>query len=103
MENPMADVTRLPGPNSDFWDWQLDAACRGMDSDIFFHPDRERGASRERRIQSAKAVCAACPVIKQCAEHALKVREPYGVWGGMSEEDRENILSRMDRRGSITA
>jgi WhiB family redox-sensing transcriptional regulator len=27
----------------------------------------------------------------QCAAHALSVREPYGVWGGMSEEDREVV------------
>lgn len=35
----MADVSRLPGPNSDFWDWQLLAACRGEDPGSFFHPD----------------------------------------------------------------
>jgi WhiB family redox-sensing transcriptional regulator len=27
-------------------------------------------------------------VIVACREHALSVREPYGVWGGMSEEER---------------
>jgi WhiB family redox-sensing transcriptional regulator len=30
-----------------------------------------------------------CPVRIQCAEHALRVREPYGIWGGLSEEERE--------------
>ncbi|CAB4344044.1 MAG: WhiB family transcriptional regulator [Actinobacteria bacterium] len=99
----MADVTRLPGPNSDFWDWQLDAACRGMDSEVFFHPERERGSSRDNRIASAKAVCASCPVIKVCGEHALKVREPYGVWGGMSEEERENIITAATKRHTATA
>ncbi|MGA1479922.1 MAG: WhiB family transcriptional regulator, partial [Candidatus Nanopelagicales bacterium] len=37
---------------------------------------------------------AACPVLAQCAAHALAVREPYGVWGGMSEDDREAIYQR---------
>jgi WhiB family redox-sensing transcriptional regulator len=32
-------------------------------------------------------------VLEACASHALAVREPYGVWGGMSEDDREEILS----------
>ena len=72
----MADLSRLPGPNADFWDWQLDSACRGLDSDIFYHPDGERGSARERRVSTAKAICAACPVIAQCRAHALKTKEP---------------------------
>jgi len=87
----MADVSRLPGPNADVWDWQLDGSCRGEDSDLFFHPEGERGPSRLSRELAAKSVCARCPVIAQCAAHALTVREPYGVWGGMSEDDRESI------------
>jgi hypothetical protein len=38
----MADIQRLPGPNADEYEWQLHAACRGMDSSIFFHPADER-------------------------------------------------------------
>ncbi|MEJ6493518.1 MAG: WhiB family transcriptional regulator [Actinomycetes bacterium] len=90
----MADLSRLPGPNADFWDWQLDSACRGLDSDIFYHPDGERGSARERRVSTAKAICAACPVMAQCRAHALKTKEPYGVWGGLGEEDREVIYAQ---------
>jgi WhiB family redox-sensing transcriptional regulator len=89
----MADVTRLPGPNSDLWDWQLKGACRGEDPEIFFHPEGERGPARENRITLAKSICATCPVLRQCAEHALAVREPYGVWGAMSEDDRAAIYA----------
>ena len=99
----MADLSRLPGPNADFWDWQLHSACRGLDSDIFYHPDGERGASRERRVATAKAICAACPVLAQCRDHALKTREPFGVWGGLSEEDREVIYARQARADKITS
>lgn len=88
----MANLSRLPGPNADFWDWQLDAACRGMDSDQFFHPEGQRGSARERREQAAKAICASCPVMMACRAHALKVREPYGVWGGLTEDEREAVL-----------
>ncbi len=89
----MSDVRRLPGPVAERWDWQLQAACRRLDSTRFFHPDNERGSARAGRIAAAQAVCARCPVIAACADHALTVREPYGVWGGMSEEDREEILA----------
>ena len=90
----MANLTRLPGPNADFWDWQLEAACRGTDSEVFFHPERERGEARERREVAAKAICAACPVRQQCLEHSLAVREPYGVWGGLTEHERVALLRR---------
>ena len=90
----MADVSRLPGPNADFWDWQLQGACRGEDPNAFFHPEGERGNAREARAEAAKAVCRRCPVLLECATHALAAREPYGVWGAMSEEDRDAIYRR---------
>ena len=51
----MADVSRLPGPNADFWDWQLQGACRGEDPRLFFHPEGERGGAKEAREREAKA------------------------------------------------
>ncbi len=98
----MPNLARLPGPNADFWDWQLEAACRGMDEDVFFHPDGQRGSARARREQRAIAICTSCPVMMQCREHALRVREPYGVWGGLTEEERAAIY-RESRRSSSAA
>ena len=89
----MAELSRLPGPNADLWDWQLLAACRDADTDLFFHPEGERGPRRRNRDAAAKALCSTCPVIAECAAHALNVREPYGVWGGMTEDEREAILA----------
>lgn len=94
----MADFSRLPGPNADLWDWQLLAACRGVDSSLFFHPEGERGAARSARETSAKEVCMRCPVRAQCAAHALAVREPYGVWGGLTEDEREELMGRARHR-----
>jgi WhiB family redox-sensing transcriptional regulator len=89
----MADFSRLPGPNADLWDWQLLAACRGVDSSLFFHPEGERGAARSARENSAKEVCMRCPVRAECAAHALSTREPYGVWGGFTESERLRLLA----------
>lgn len=88
----MTDISRLPGPALDHWEWQLEGACGQQDTELFFHPEGERGPSRSGRDAAAKAVCAACPVLAQCRAHALAAREPYGVWGGLSESDREQIL-----------
>ncbi|PTR31505.1 WhiB family redox-sensing transcriptional regulator [Rhodococcus sp. OK519] len=87
----------LPGPNADIWDWQMRGLCRGVDSAVFFHPDGERGRARAQRESHAKEMCRRCPVLAQCRNHALAVCEPYGIWGGMSEAERE-ILNRQSRR-----
>ena len=88
----MTDISRLPGPQAELWEWQLLGACRSYDSDLFFHPEGERGPTRSNREAAAKAVCAGCPVLQMCREAALAAREPYGVWGGLSEHEREAIL-----------
>ena len=97
----MADTRRLPRPNSDVWEWQLKGACRGMDSAYFFHPEGERGPARASREARAKAVCERCPVIEECRRHALAVQEPYGIWGGLSESERDHLLDRRTRRLAI--
>ena len=97
----MADVSRLPGPNADFWDWQMAGACRGEDPRLFFHPEGERGDVREARQKAAKAVCAGCPVLAECRSHALAVREPYGIWGGLSEDERAAIYRRQKLAAAV--
>ena len=68
--------------------WRLRAACREVDSAVFFSPDGERGPAREVREARAKAICARCPVIRECAGYAIVAGERYGVWGGLSERER---------------
>ena len=61
--------------------WRNRAACRGTNPALFYdlHP---------AAIDAAKAVCAGCPVRDACAAHALGVGEEFGVWGGLSADDR---------------
>lgn len=92
----MAELSRLPGPVIELWEWQYQGACRDAEPSIFFHPEGERGSARRRRDDAAKSVCARCPVIRECREHALRVREPYGVWGGLSEDDRLELVGAPD-------
>jgi WhiB family transcriptional regulator, redox-sensing transcriptional regulator len=89
----MAEISRLPGPVADIWEWQLQGSCRDADPRLFFHPEGERGPARRERDAAARQVCSTCPVLQQCRSHALTVREPYGVWGGLTEDDREAIYA----------
>lgn len=90
----MTLVARPPTPAAHLWDWQLHGACRVLPADMFFHPDGERGKARRQRIEQAKEVCATCPVLQACRDHALAIREPYGVWGGLDEDERQIIYAR---------
>lgn len=80
------DVSRLPDdpPPPDVW--QERAACFGVDPDIFF-PASEDDADQ------ALAYCASCTTRDMCLAWALKNRERYGVWGGMTEQQRRRLLA----------
>ncbi|WP_354644825.1 WhiB family transcriptional regulator [Kitasatospora camelliae] len=92
-------MTRLPGAFEHHWSWQLRAACRTTDTDLFFHPSGERGTPHDEREQAAVAVCARCPVRSECRRYALAAREPYGVWGGLTEDERRALLTRRPTTG----
>jgi WhiB family transcriptional regulator, redox-sensing transcriptional regulator len=93
----VADTRRLPVPVTEIYDWQMQGSCRGMDSAFFFHPEGERGPARANREIRAKQVCRSCPVLEECRRHALTAHEPYGVWGGLSESERDDIIRDRDR------
>src|SRR5260370_12675014 len=67
-------------------DWRLLAACRHADPEVFF-PACASGPSLDQ-ITQAKAICAGCPVRRQCLAFALDTRQNHGVRGGMSEQER---------------
>lgn len=75
-------------------DWQARGLCRDTDGDLFFPPAHfEHKPEREARERQAKAICAQCPVRRECLDWALATREPHGVWGGHSELERKQILA----------
>lgn len=39
----------------------------------------------------AKEVCRGCPIIKECGATAIARKETYGVWGGITEDERAAI------------
>ena len=103
LEKAVAEISRLPRPVLSEWAWQEQGVCRDLPTEMFFHPDGERGPRRANREKNAKAVCATCPVIEACRKHALAVQEPYGIWGGLSEDDRQVIIDRAARTSSPTS
>jgi WhiB family transcriptional regulator, redox-sensing transcriptional regulator len=75
--------------------WQAKAACRGPQSTAFFPPAyAERKDERLERESRAKSICAGCIVREECLDYALRIREPHGIWGGLNEVERKQLMDR---------
>lgn len=69
-------------------DWMGDALCAQIGPDLWF-PE----GSGQNTIK-AKTICAVCPVLAQCEEHARALEgnaaaaRRHGAWGGRSPKQR---------------
>lgn len=83
-------------------DWRAGAPCLDEEPELFF-PVGDGPAAQEQ-ITEAKIVCAGCEAREVCLEWALgrdakgRVRGEYGVWGGLSEDERRAEMRRRSRR-----
>jgi len=66
--------------------WRGQSACQSEDPELFF-PLSPLGPGLAQ-LAVAKAVCGRCRVRAECLRFALSTGQEYGVWGGMSEEER---------------
>ena len=75
--------------------WLRAAACRGREQSRAFYPPMHHESREERaaREQRAKAICLDCAVQTACLEYALGTREPFGIWGGLTEFERKSMLA----------
>ena len=80
----MAEVFDFPIPPGPAGHWADQAACKGMDPEMCFPG---RGVSN----QPAKQVCQGCPVRVECLDYAFEGPERFGIWGGLSELERQRI------------
>jgi WhiB family redox-sensing transcriptional regulator len=65
--------------------------CHVGDPDLWF-------AESPVDLERAKALCAECPIRRECLAAALDRGEPWGVWGGEILE-RGTIVARKRPRG----
>ncbi|MEU9076647.1 WhiB family transcriptional regulator [Kitasatospora sp. NPDC048538] len=80
------------------------AACRGVDTDLFYPEvdddteDLEAAlAAAEWSERRARMICARCPVRAMCLELALQRREPAGIFGGMTAAERTALHLQRQR------
>ena len=78
-------------------DWRRRGACRDENPELHF-PIGTSGPAL-LQVEQAKAVCRRCSVTDDCLAWALAKNQEFGVWGGMSEEERRALK----RRGGLKA
>ncbi|MFI1014967.1 WhiB family transcriptional regulator [Streptomyces sp. NPDC020965] len=78
------NTTLAPITSEDELSWQETALCAQTGPDFFFPAP---GSS----TQDAKRLCGACEGRVACLEYALRHDEKFGVWGGLSEKERERL------------
>lgn len=78
-----------------------DALCRSLDADyadrLFFSDGLSRDEKR-RAILHAQNICINCPVMEQCQNYALTTHSDFGIWGGLTEDDRAKLTNHRGRR-----
>jgi WhiB family redox-sensing transcriptional regulator len=75
--------------------WQIRAACRGPQAAVFFPPPHfERKDEKLAREEQAKDICGSCSVQRPCLDYAVSIREPHGIWGGLNEAERKELIKR---------
>lgn len=78
-------------------DWHTDAACRGLDPNIFFPGTGYVGGPLAHELAAKRraiATCKTCPVREPCLEEGLKPPNAFGIWGGLMPEKRKRIRRR---------
>lgn len=71
--------------------WQESALCAETDPALFFP---EKGVNPA----PAKSVCARCTVTVECG--LIGADQLFGVWGGLSQNDRKKLRNRAKRRAA---
>ncbi|MFC8723673.1 WhiB family transcriptional regulator [Streptomyces bacillaris] len=86
--------------------WDRHAACRSEDPPVdpsVFFPEGSESEVLEHTAH-AKAVCRRCPAIAPCLADALDRDERHGIWGGLDEDERlELVRAAGEEKGSGAA
>jgi WhiB family redox-sensing transcriptional regulator len=84
--------------------WQDSALCTQTDPDAFFvEPEFVNEAYTKptlRAIATARKICFACPVRAECGEYAIDGGLWYGIFGGLTQQERRVILRQREAQAA---
>jgi WhiB family redox-sensing transcriptional regulator len=92
-----ANYTRAPAAETT--DWRAQARCRDYEPELFY----PFGTELQAKSAPAIRICNQCAVRTECRDWAMSHGELFGVWGGLSEIDREALRTGHRRHYPRTA
>lgn len=66
--------------------WQLQANCNETNTELFF-------SKLESKVAKAKALCGSCAVADKCLQFALDTQIEFGIFGGVTADERKELVS----------
>lgn len=66
--------------------------CAQTDPELFFPENKVEAL---QRIKIVRPLCESCEFRRPCLEYALKHKDLYGIWGGMTEQERKQMRRRI--------
>ena len=75
-------------------EWTEWSQCAKPGSPNMFPSDQDRDGTR-----LAQQTCRSCPVRPECLAEALERGEQYGVWGGLTTQQRTSLRRSATRKG----
>jgi hypothetical protein len=70
-------------------DWRDQGACQTEDPELFFPGGN--GIEAKLAVVEAKKICLRCPSRDECLTFALDERVPFGIFGGLTEDERYEL------------
>jgi hypothetical protein len=75
------------------------AACRDKEIDVnMFYVDGGpiHNQSIKLAISKAVSICKTCPVRFECLTKAVRNKEEFGIWGGLTARERKKFFAPYD-------
>lgn len=73
--------------------WAESAACARPDAPSMFPHEKDA-----EDTELAKDICKGCPVARACLEEAMQRGEQFGIWGGLTPDERRARHRRSTRK-----
>lgn len=75
--------------------WMADSACTDYHPDLWYS-DNHNGMAR------AKEICGECPALRACLKWAIETDERWGIFGGRTYKERQNLKRRVQYEAKQT-
>jgi WhiB family redox-sensing transcriptional regulator len=84
-------------------DWRDRSACAKLPKEVFFNYNSNNLEASQRREHKTLALetCKSCPVIDKCFEFAICNNEQFGIWAGLTPDQRKPFVKRFRETGTL--